>query len=201
MAQLAFPYRIYSACDKATKVFVPRSHKERELNREVINVGYLSTCPCKLQYVGKTNRQLKIRMNEHKTAVKRGEPHSLVAMHFKEAKHKLSDLKFCGGGIEKKQINNLGGYTIAFWQWLLPLEIRTHWPYEIWLHGPQLPGYWSLQLPSFHLEVVAVGRPAVAVRPCHYPNLRRQKHLLKAWYTPDQNLWYYINIKTQNSFQ
>lgn len=53
-------------------------------------------------------------MNEHKTAVKRGEPHSLFAMHFQEAKHKLSDLKFCGCGIEKKQINNIGGYTIAF---------------------------------------------------------------------------------------
>ena len=114
MAQLAFPCRIYSACDKATKVCVPRSHKEREINRGVINVGYLITCPCKLQYVGKTNRQPKIRMNEHKTAVKRGEPHSLFAMHFKEAKHKLSDLKFCGGGIEKKQINNWGVTQLPF---------------------------------------------------------------------------------------
>ena len=51
---------------------------------------------CGVQYVGKTTRQLRLRINEHKSSIRRADPKSAVARHFADDNHSLSDLIFCG---------------------------------------------------------------------------------------------------------
>ncbi|KAL2096621.1 hypothetical protein ACEWY4_008769 [Coilia grayii] len=59
-------------------------------------VVYLLTCPCGLLYVGKTKRQLKTRIFEHKCAIRRNDEKSSVARHFQSAGHDANMLKFMG---------------------------------------------------------------------------------------------------------
>lgn len=47
------------------------------------HVTYVLECPCSLQYVGRTTRQLKVRINEHLTNIKKGYPNHSVSRHFK----------------------------------------------------------------------------------------------------------------------
>ncbi|OCT87843.1 hypothetical protein XELAEV_18021543mg [Xenopus laevis] len=61
------------------------------------NVIYMLQCPCNLQYVGRTNRKLKIRIGEHMNNIKKGLMTHSVSAHFKT--HHNSDpslLQFTG---------------------------------------------------------------------------------------------------------
>ena len=59
-------------------------------------IVYLLTCPCGLFYVGKTKRQLKTRIFEHKCAIRKNDDKSSVARHFNSVGHNANMLKFMG---------------------------------------------------------------------------------------------------------
>ncbi|XP_041938453.1 uncharacterized protein LOC121699946 [Alosa sapidissima] len=100
-----FPCRNCTSCTttgmkKINKFKCSKSGKEYTINKFItcspVNVIYLLTCPCGLQYIGKTNRQLRIRINEHRSAIHRQDNRSSVARHFSMAEHKMSDLEVVG---------------------------------------------------------------------------------------------------------
>ena len=47
-------------------------------------IVYLITCPCKLQYVGRTIRNFAIRVNEHLGKIRKGCPKHTVSRHYLE---------------------------------------------------------------------------------------------------------------------
>ena len=53
-------------------------------------------CCCGYGYVGKTKRELRIRINEHKSNIRNKDEKSPVARHFNEAGHTVCDLRFQG---------------------------------------------------------------------------------------------------------
>ena len=59
-------------------------------------VVYMLKCPCCLCYVGKTKRELKIRIGEHKSNIRNNDEKSPVARHFNEMGHKVCSLRFQG---------------------------------------------------------------------------------------------------------
>lgn len=46
--------------------------------------------------VGKTKRQLRFTINEHKSSICRADPKSAHARHFADGNHSIKDLEFCG---------------------------------------------------------------------------------------------------------
>ncbi len=58
------------------------------------NVIYLLSCPCIKQYVGKTNRQIRTRIIEHMSAIRRKDLKSPMARHFVEMSYSVLDLNF-----------------------------------------------------------------------------------------------------------
>lgn len=111
-----FPCRNCTSCHNIQKTdhFICFSTGRRYNIRQFItcssvNVIYLLSCPCGLQYVGCTRRQLRVRLNEHRSAINRGDPKSPVARHFNEAKHSASDLKSVG--IDRVLPNRRSGCT------------------------------------------------------------------------------------------
>ena len=46
--------------------------------------------------MGKTKRQLRLRINEHKSSIRRADPKSAIARHFAHDNHSMADLTFCG---------------------------------------------------------------------------------------------------------
>ncbi len=70
-------------------------------------VIYLISCPCGLQCISKTNCQLKTRINEHRSSIRRMDIHSPVARHFADVDHKLSDMRFLG--IQRLTSSRRGG--------------------------------------------------------------------------------------------
>lgn len=70
-------------------------------------VVYLLKCPCNLYYVGKTKRELKTRICEHKCSIRNYDEKSSVARHFNSAKHDVRELTFMG--IEVVQMPRRGG--------------------------------------------------------------------------------------------
>lgn len=48
------------------------------------NVVYLLTCPCGLQYVGRTMRAMNVRIKEHIKNIKKGFPKHMVSRHYLE---------------------------------------------------------------------------------------------------------------------
>ena len=71
------------------------------------SVVYLIRCPCGLAYVGKTSRQLKQRMSEHKSSIRRNDRDYPVAVHFNDLKHDISSFRFIG--IEQVSLPKRGG--------------------------------------------------------------------------------------------
>ena len=68
-------------------------------------------CPCGLAYIGQTKRKLKLRIGEHKTAIRTQNPEYAMARHYKEANHgSPASLKFWG--IEKIEAPPRGGDII-----------------------------------------------------------------------------------------
>lgn len=89
------------------------------------HVIYMLKCPCGLAYIGQTKRQLKLRIAEHKTAIRTQNMTYAMARHYKEANHgSPASLKFWG--IEKIIPPPRGGDIIrkllcreAFWIYTL----------------------------------------------------------------------------------
>lgn len=71
------------------------------------HVIYLIRCPCGLAYVGKTSRQLRIRICEHRSNIRTGDMRSPIASHFRQMGHNVSVLKYIG--IEKVTKPSRGG--------------------------------------------------------------------------------------------
>ena len=59
-------------------------------------VVYLLKCPCGFCYVGKTKRELKTRIIEHKSNIRNKDEKSPVARHFNTTKHDICTLRFQG---------------------------------------------------------------------------------------------------------
>ncbi len=70
-------------------------------------VVYLLQCPCGLCYVGKTKRELRIRISEHKSGIRNFDEKSSVARHFNSAGHDVCSLRF--QGIEEVKPLKRGG--------------------------------------------------------------------------------------------
>lgn len=70
-------------------------------------VVYLLKCPCDLYYVGKTKRELKTRICEHKSSIRNHDEKSAVARHFNAVKHEARQLQYMG--IEVVQTPRRGG--------------------------------------------------------------------------------------------
>lgn len=67
----------------------------------------LLLCPCGNGYVGKTSRQLKVRLSEHKSSIRRKAHKSPVAKHFDDFTHNIHSLRCVG--IEKVLVGRRGG--------------------------------------------------------------------------------------------
>lgn len=100
-----FPCRNCTSCTttgskKTSKFMCHVSGKEYNINKFITcsssSVIYLLSCPCGLQYIGKTNRQLRVRINEHRSAISRNDPKSPIARHFSTAPHTTAQLQFIG---------------------------------------------------------------------------------------------------------
>lgn len=60
------------------------------------HVIYMIRCPCGLAYIGKTSRELRTRISEHRSKIRSGDERSPVAAHFKKAGHNVSALRYLG---------------------------------------------------------------------------------------------------------
>lgn len=95
------------------------------INCNSTHVIYLLKCPCGLVYIGQTKRQLKIRISEHKTAIRTKNATYAMARHYMEANHgSPASLKFWG--IEKISLPPRGGDIVnkllcreAYWIYTL----------------------------------------------------------------------------------
>lgn len=72
---------------------------------DTTNAIYMLKCPCGKVYVGQTECKMKVRLNEHKSNIRTRYNKSTVAMHFEEAGHNASQLKFCVLETIEKQEN------------------------------------------------------------------------------------------------
>lgn len=88
------------------------------------NVVYMLKCPCGLAYIGKTTRPLKNRISEHRSNIRNNDPKSPVAVHFSQAHHNVSTLRYLG--IEQVKISNRGGDLNA-----LLLKREAFWIYTL----------------------------------------------------------------------
>ena len=67
----------------------------QELNCRSKNVIYLGTCKaCKVQYVGSTSNELKVRFRNHKLAMLTNKATCELAVHFNKKEHHMSDFEF-----------------------------------------------------------------------------------------------------------
>ncbi|XP_078515055.1 uncharacterized protein LOC144773834 [Lissotriton helveticus] len=71
------------------------------------NVIYLLLCPCNLGYVGETGRELRIRVLEHKSAIRTSKINAPLTEHYKEKKHSCDDIRWFI--LEKVRQNRRGG--------------------------------------------------------------------------------------------
>lgn len=86
---------------KTTQFTSFATNKEYKINKLITcqstHVMYLLTCPCGLQYVGRTTRQLNVRIREHLNNLKKGFKHYSLSQHYRT--HHNSDpsrIKVCG---------------------------------------------------------------------------------------------------------
>lgn len=99
-----------------TKVFTHPHTGEKHNIKEFINclsthVVYMLKCPCGLIYIGQTKRNLKLRIAEHKAAIRNNNMEYAIARHYKERNHgSASTLKFLG--IERVMPSPRGGDII-----------------------------------------------------------------------------------------
>ncbi|KAL7382988.1 hypothetical protein ABVT39_002950 [Epinephelus coioides] len=84
----------------------------QQVNMNKVYAFLIPTCQLYLSskrkyYIGQTASKLKIRLNEHRSSIKRADMTSTVARHFCEHGHIVKDLKCIG--IEKVVLNRRGG--------------------------------------------------------------------------------------------
>ncbi|OCT90662.1 hypothetical protein XELAEV_18019279mg [Xenopus laevis] len=87
------------------------------------NVIYLLKCPCGSAYVGKTNRMVRVRLNEHRSAIRnvKAKPTS-VSRHWAEYNHTISQLRWMvleevvlkSGNVDQKPLQRE-----TYWIWKL----------------------------------------------------------------------------------
>lgn len=103
---------------------------ERYKIKEFINctsthVIYMLKCPCGLIYIGQTKRNLKLRIAEHKAAIRNGNIDYAIARHYRDRNHgSAASLRFIG--IERVLPNPRGGNLV---QKLLKWE--AYWIYTL----------------------------------------------------------------------
>lgn len=99
-----------------TKYFThPRTGKKYSINSFIncnsTHVVYMLKCPCGLVYIGQTKRALKLRIAEHKAAIRNNNMDYAIARHYVSANHgSPASLKFWG--IEKIEVSPRGGDII-----------------------------------------------------------------------------------------
>ena len=71
------------------------------------NIIYMIKCVCGLAYIGKTLRSLKTRISEHRSDIRTKDFRNPVAVHFHQAQHCISSLKYIG--IERVTLPPRGG--------------------------------------------------------------------------------------------
>lgn len=94
------------------------------------SVVYLLYYLCGLQYTCCTRKQLRVRLNEHCSAINKQHPKSPVAWHFSEANHSVSDLKFIRIDSPLYPQEELIGWdALSVWRMLdlLPKNITSTW--------------------------------------------------------------------------
>ena len=67
------------------------------INCSTTRVIYLLTCPCGLMYVGKTKRQLKIRLSEHVQSINKKDDDRPLSLHFLKYHNGVPDGLRCRG--------------------------------------------------------------------------------------------------------
>ena len=113
-----------------TKVFYhPQNGKEYKIkgfiNCNTTHVIYMLKCPCGLVYIGQTKRNLKIRIAEHKAAIRNGNMDYAIARHYKDKGHgSAATLKFIG--LEKIELPPRGGDMKK-----LLLKQESFWIFEL----------------------------------------------------------------------
>ena len=82
--------------DRFTSLAMGRFYKIKQaLYCTSTNVVYLASCrKCKLQYVGSTSNQFKVRFRNHKSVMNTGKNTCKVAIHFNNTPHSLTDFEF-----------------------------------------------------------------------------------------------------------
>ncbi|KAL2095452.1 hypothetical protein ACEWY4_010171 [Coilia grayii] len=89
-----------NAMIKGDTFFHPRTGKVFKVKGRITcrtaSVVYMLKCPCGLCYVGKTNRELRLRITEHKSSIRRKCETSPVARHFNIMGHDICSLRFQG---------------------------------------------------------------------------------------------------------
>ena len=82
-------------------------------------------CPCGQVYIGQTKRALKVRIGEHKPAIRNKNLDYAMARHYVEAGHgSVASLKFIG--IEKVTLPHRGGDIIR-----KLLQREAYWIYTL----------------------------------------------------------------------
>ena len=78
--------------------YTGKKYKQKSfINCNSTNVIYMLTCPYGKAYIGQTKRCLKVRISEHKTAIRTGNTEYAMAKHYLEAKHgSASSLRLVG---------------------------------------------------------------------------------------------------------
>lgn len=69
-------------CNRLKSFVTNKEYTNIFLNCGSSNVVYLCSCPCGLQYTCITRRELRLRINEHRSAIQRNDPKSPVARYF-----------------------------------------------------------------------------------------------------------------------
>lgn len=93
-------------------------------------VVYLLKCPCGLCYVGKTKRELKTRISEHKSSIRNHDEKSLVARHFDAFGNEVCTLRF--QGVEEDKPLKRGGNREKFL-----LQRKVFWIQTLQTEHPQ----------------------------------------------------------------
>ena len=99
--------------------------------------GVVCEVPCKecsKTYVGKTKRTLKIRLGEHKQAVKRGDPRNGIAVHAHKTQHEID---WNGAEVKKMEVNYWKRRTIE------AIQIKTSNKTMNLDNGLLLPSVWN----------------------------------------------------------
>ncbi|XP_078523015.1 uncharacterized protein LOC144792032 [Lissotriton helveticus] len=77
------------------------------INCRTTNIIYLIQCPCQKSYVGETSREVRLRLNEHRSALRTNKTGAPLTEHWRIAGHTIDDLKWCG--LERVIMSKRGG--------------------------------------------------------------------------------------------